>query len=102
MREVRVLHEAAIEATEAADHYEAERPGLGQQFEEPVHDSLQLLSEDMVPLASISRTLTSKGIRQLIMRRFPYSIIVRRTDDSIEVVAFAHHARRPDYWRDRV
>ena len=102
MREVRVLREAAEEATEAAAHYEGERPGLGQQFEQTIYDSLQLLKDDIVPLTTISPTLTAVGIRRLVMRRFPYSVIVRDVGDVFEVVAFAHHSRRPGYWRHRI
>jgi len=102
MPQVRILSAAADEAIEAAAHYETERSGLGQQFEDAVYDSLRLLAEDVVPLATISKTLTAAGIRRLVMRRFPYAIVVRKIGDSIEVIAIAHHSRRPGYWRDRL
>ena len=102
MPRVRILSEAADEATEAATHYEAEEPGLGQQFENAIYDSLRLLAEDIAPLATITKTLTELGIRRLVLRRFPYSIVVRQVGGSLEVIAFAHHSRRPGYWRDRL
>lgn len=42
------------------------------------------------------------GIRRALLKRFRYSVffVVRETE--IEIVAFAHQSRRPDYWRDRV
>ena len=42
------------------------------------------------------------GTRRYILRTFPYSIIYREIDGGIEVVAVAHHKRRPRYWRDRL
>jgi hypothetical protein len=54
MRHVRVLLAASQEAIEAAAHYEAERPGLGRQFEQAIDDALNLLREDVVPLLSVS------------------------------------------------
>lgn len=103
MREVRVLREAAEEAAAAAAYYESERPGLGQQFQEAFHDSLLLLSEDIVPLTAISAALTSKHVRRLVMLRFPFSIVVREvSDELVEVVAVAHHSRKPRYWLKRL
>lgn len=98
MRQVRILREAADEATEAAAYYEEENPGLGRQFEAALHDSLLLLAEDVVPLGTISSSLSAVGVRRLIVKRFPYSIIVRERGDVYEILAFAHHARRPGYW----
>lgn len=103
MRKVRVLGEGADEAAAAATFYEAERFGLGRQFQEALSHSLTLLSEDIVPLTNISATLTTKNVRRLIMRQFPYSIVVREIgDDVVEVIAIAHHSRRPNYWHVRV
>lgn len=103
MREVLVLREAADEAEAAAIHYENEAPGLGQQFQQAFHDSLLLLAEDVVPLTAISATLTSKHVRRLVMRRFPFSLVVRQaSNDLFEVVAVAHHSRRPHYWLNRL
>jgi toxin ParE1/3/4 len=42
------------------------------------------------------------GTRRYILRRFPYSLIYREIPDGIEVVAVAHHRRRPRYWRRRL
>lgn len=102
MRQVRILREAADEATEAAAYYEEEKPGLGSQFEAALHDSLLLLAEDIVPLGAVSPSLSALGIRRLVVRRFPYSIIVCERGDVYEVLAFAHHARRPRYWESRL
>ena len=102
MRTVRVLREAAEEVVAAATHDELERPGLGRQYQAAVHDALLVLAEDVVPPATSSRTLTKRGVRRLVMRRFPYSLVVRERQRGLEVVAFAHHARRPGYWTERL
>ena len=102
MREVRVLREAAEEVTNAAAHYEDESTGLGVQFEEAIHDSLQILCEDIIPLSTISERLTKVGVKRLIMKRFPYSIVVRELETEVQIIAFAHHSKRPEYWRERL
>lgn len=39
--------------------------------------------------------------RRYIFQQFPFSLIYRITDDAIDVIAVAHHRRRPGYWSDR-
>lgn len=39
--------------------------------------------------------------RRFLLRRFPFYIVYRETDESIEIVAVAHGRRRPGYWRAR-
>ncbi|MCU0727227.1 MAG: type II toxin-antitoxin system RelE/ParE family toxin [Planctomycetes bacterium] len=41
------------------------------------------------------------GTRRHVLRRFPYSLIYRKTGSTIVVVAVAHASRRPGYWRGR-
>jgi plasmid stabilization system protein ParE len=42
------------------------------------------------------------GTRRYVLRKFPYSIIYRELQGGIEVIAVAHHKRRPRYWRSRL
>ncbi len=102
MRSLRIHAEAAEEAAEAVAWYERERPGLGAEFEQAIDAALDLLEEEIVPLTSVPGRAETRGVKRLVLRRFPYSVIVREYDSEILVVAFAHHARRPRYWRDRV
>ena len=39
--------------------------------------------------------------RRFLQHRFPFSVVYRVTDATIQVVAFAHARRRPGYWRER-
>jgi hypothetical protein len=41
-------------------------------------------------------------VKRLLLRRFPYAVIVRESAEEILVIAFAHTARRPGYWRRRL
>ncbi|MBI3694311.1 MAG: type II toxin-antitoxin system RelE/ParE family toxin [Acidobacteria bacterium] len=42
------------------------------------------------------------GTRRYILRRFPFSIVYRLRGAETEVVAVAHHGRRPGYWKGRI
>jgi toxin ParE1/3/4 len=102
MRLLRIHSAAAEEAAEAAAWYEKERPGLGTEFEHAVEAALDLLEQETIPLSSVPGIAGSRGVKRLMLRRFPYAVIVRERDKEIVVVAFAHHARRPGYWRERL
>ena len=42
-----------------------------------------------------------KGRRRFVMRRFPFSVIYNVSGEEIQILAIAHHSRRPGFWRDR-
>ena len=41
------------------------------------------------------------GARRFLLPNFPFSIIYRESEETIEIVAVAHYRRRPDYWLER-
>ena len=101
MARVRILEEAADEAIEAAAWYEEQRPGLGIEFAQAFHAALDLLEAEIVPLTTFPGSAGREGAKRLILSRFPYDVVVREHRDVLNVVAVAHHSRRPGYWRDR-
>lgn len=40
--------------------------------------------------------------RRLILPRFPFSIIYRLDASIVEIIAVAHHRRKPGYWQSRL
>ena len=102
MRRLRIHPDAANEAAEAAAWYEKERPGLGEDFARAVDAALDLLEEEVVPLVTLPGAAGARGAKRILLRRFPYAVIVRESDEEIVVIAFAHTARRPGYWRRRL
>ena len=91
-----------MEAIEAAAWYENEQPGLGQRFEEAITAALALLQEDLAPLTPVPGEAGERGLKRLILRRFPFGIVVHIDGDELTVIGIVHHARRPGYWRDRL
>ena len=77
MRRIRILEKAAEEAVEAAAWYEQERPGLGIEFAYAVNAALDLLEDEIVPPPNMPGTAGTKGAKRLVLRRFPYDIVVR-------------------------
>ena len=101
MRTVRILEAAAEEAAEAAAWYERQHPGLGADFLRTINAALDLLEDGVVPLAPVPGTAAQRGAKRLILKRFPYDVVLRETADEILIVAFSRHSRRPGYWSDR-
>jgi toxin ParE1/3/4 len=40
--------------------------------------------------------------RTCILPNLPYTVVYAETDDVVEVAVFAHHSRRPGYWKKRL
>lgn len=39
--------------------------------------------------------------RYVFSRRYPFTLVYRLDGDEVEIVAVAHHKRRPEYWAQR-
>ena len=102
MRLVRILHQAAEEVEAAAAWYESERQGLGVEFSDAIDVAIDLIEDGFLPLSPMPGQSGAKGAKRLILRRFPYDIVVIERDDEVIIVAFAHHSRKPGYWLDRI
>ncbi len=102
MRRIRIHAAASEEAAAAAAWYEQEHPGLGGEFLQALDAALDLLEQEVGPLLTLQGIAGVRGLKRLLLRRFPYAIIVRETEDETLVIAFAHTARRPGYWSDRL
>lgn len=93
-----ILHPQAVTEMEGAyDYLEAQRSGLGDVFSEELEAAFRELAQAPYRWAEIER-----GARRYRLRRFQYGLIYRITDNEVEVLAVAHLARRPGYWRSRL
>jgi len=95
--EIRLLDVAQHELDEAIEYYNAESPGLGDQFLLEVLSAFGRIRQ--LPNAWHPYTENS---RRCQTRRFPYAIVYQILESEVLVVAVAHTHRRPEYWRDRL
>jgi len=42
------------------------------------------------------------GVRRVVLRGFPFSLLYTTEPEQVLVLAVAHHRREAGYWRDRV
>lgn len=45
--------------------------------------------------------VTRFGRRRLVLMNYPFDLVYRILPNEVEIIAVAHHARRPGYWRGR-
>jgi len=67
-----------------------------------VDAALDLLEAEIVPLTAVPGAAGKRGAKRLLLRRFPYAVIVSERGTEVVVIAFAHTSRRPGYWRGRL
>ncbi len=89
--------DARQEFLDSAAFYESKVLGLGDRFVNEVNRSIQLLlatPEIGSPNGGVLRSL-------VIDDNFPFSIIYAIVDETLFIIAIAHHSRRPNYWKNR-
>ena len=93
---ISVHPEAKLELTEAMNWYEERQSGLGNRFMAEVLSSFNLIGTN--PLLGVR---TRSGNRRVLVQHFPYAIFYAATADQILILAIAHTARLPNYWKSR-
>lgn len=94
--ELIVLPAAIREAAQARQWY-APRSALAEQaFIAELDHAVREITE-----APARWPFYLHGTRRFLMHRFPYMIVYRLKDGTVTVLAIAHSARRPGYWRKR-
>ena len=94
-----VFHPAAeAEYLESIAFFESKRMRLGALFVEEFESLMQ-----RVCVAPRRNAVESQpDVRRARMERFPFTVLYRETDGGfVEVLAVAHHRRRPQYWSGR-
>jgi len=90
------LREAEIEMLETVAFYEDKSVGLGADFLDEVHKTVQFIK--IMPEAP---PLINSYARRVLLRRFEYGIVYRIFNNQIIILAVMHLKRRPNYWVGR-
>ncbi len=91
-----VRPEAERDLAEPRDWYESHKEGLGAEFLSAVDDVFARIRESPKFYA-----VEYRGVRCAVLRRFPYAVYYRATDENVEVLAVLHGSRNPRVWRSR-
>ena len=90
--------EAEVEHLETVAYYEDRQPGLGASYLAEFASALERVCQ------APSRYPVDRqpDIRRIRLRRFPFTILFRESEGTVQVLAVAHHRRRPLYWLSRL
>jgi toxin ParE1/3/4 len=97
MKPLKFHPQADDELWQSVNFYNVRVPGLGNEFFSQVKAGCKAIQQD-----PIRRPLRKDGTRKINPPRFPYLLIYRDEPKQILLVAVAHGARRPGYWRQRL
>ena len=92
------FHPAAeAEHLESIAYYESKRPGLGAMYLAEFETLMEHVCENphRHPLEK------QPDVRRIRMKRFPFTVLYREASHTVQVLAVAHHRRRPQYWLGR-
>lgn len=89
--------EAENEFVAAQDFYDDREFGLGKDFLDEVHETI-----DRIVKFPNSWPRASHRTRRSLCNRFPYSVIYRNSESEITIYAVAHQRRKPGYWKSRL
>jgi plasmid stabilization system protein ParE len=89
--------EALREFEEAVDYYLELSPEAASGFVDAFEEAVDFVLKN--PRAAVQ---VERRARRWNLRRFPYALIFRSTDGTLEIIAVMHVRRDPGYWLSRV
>jgi plasmid stabilization system protein ParE len=91
------LHPLAADEAEASRRwYFARNPILADAFRLELDSAIASIAESPGRWPRIH-----ERFRRYLLHRFPFSVVYIERADFIEVIAVAHHRRKPGYWTER-
>ncbi len=97
MADVRIGEEAEAEYAEALAWYHARSTQAAERFEAAFAHALLRIGESPDRFPSCDE----EGYRYYVLERYPYLLIYRIMEDTVQVIAVAHARRKPGYWTRR-
>ncbi len=96
-KQVLFLNAAQEEFLDIVDYYEQIYSGLGLAFKEEINKVINLITQ-FPGLCS----KCNDGTQRISTHRFPYQVIFFSFQDTLWIIAVAHHKRFPEYWKNRL
>jgi len=88
--------ETKAELDDAVDYYELQLTGLWSTFKSVARSTVKRVATFPTAWREIK-----PNIRRCIMHKFPYNVLYSIEENSILIIAIAHHHRHPNYWVGR-
>lgn len=97
----RFLDEARTEFDTAVDWYEAQRPGLGDDFTDEVYSTVQKIVANPHAFSRAPGAPRGREIRVLAVDRFDYLVVYEVTPGEVVILAVPHGRNNRRGWRLR-
>jgi plasmid stabilization system protein ParE len=81
----------------AIEWYESRSPGSGMRFSRAIQRLIRRIGA-----TPHSFEVTYRGVRQAIVRGFPFAVYFRESDGKVFVLSIIHISRDPQAWMERV
>jgi plasmid stabilization system protein ParE len=94
--------EARAEFLAEVDYLNGEQPGLGDEFEQALYATADMIGMWPQAGATWPDLATNIEVRSLGIRRFPFRVVYINEGTPFTVIAVAHTSREPGYWKHRV
>ncbi len=91
------LSTARKELQDAAQYYNQQIEGLGEDFVDEVHRLAERIAE--VPEAA---PIVRGEVRIARVQRFPYNVLYRVDGDRVMILLIVHKRRDPESWKHRI
>ena len=88
--------DAVMEAREAVRWYRARSEVIADAFIDEIDHAIGQIDE-----APDRWPPYIRGTRRYLLHRFPFYVVYRRRDSTIQIIAVAHGHRKPGYWKPR-
>ena len=96
-RRLVVEPEAEADIEQAYAWYQAQRPGLGDDFMLCIEAAIEAIADRPTSFPTI------RGVtRRALVRRFPYLVLFAELPDAMTVVGVFHTSRNPRRWKPRI
>ena len=93
----RLHHAAQEELSKEFEFYASIDAALGKDFDHRITAAVREICE--FPL---SYRLRDGGYRRINITRFPFYLPYIIRNETLIIIAIAHNARHPDYWKKRI
>jgi plasmid stabilization system protein ParE len=97
MKNIEVIELANLEYLDAIRFYNLENEKLALSFKNEILNIINIISK----FPSIGEDL-DKGIKKIVVHRFPFQIFYKEYDNKIVVFAISHQHREPYYWIETI
>lgn len=89
---------AALEHEQQVADYQERQRGLGQRY----HAAFRAAAALACATPERFKLVHPPEIRKVGLQGFPFDLIYRQAGGTVQILAVAHHRRRPEYWAARL